>query len=213
MHYRVKNGDTIYRIADDFGTTVDSILTSNNNITPEKLLPGQILFIPRGKSTQKRGLWDIFTKKALESENTVSDNKDNLIDQPNKFAWPTESPVISSSYGKRGRSFHNGLDISAKSGSSVFAADSGVVIYSDNGVKGYGNLIIVKHTSNISTVYAHNQKNLVKKGDLVKKGQKIALVGRTGNASGSHLHFEVRDGKVARNPLLYLPQRQVVSKK
>ncbi len=86
----------------------------------------------------------------------------------------------------------------------MFAADDGRVVYSDSRIRGYGNMIVIKHAGNLSTVYAHNKVNLVKEGDFVRRGQKIAEVGKTGNATGPHLHFEVRNGQEAVDPLKYV---------
>jgi murein DD-endopeptidase MepM/ murein hydrolase activator NlpD len=87
----------------------------------------------------------------------------------------------------------------------VRAAESGRVIHAGDPLAGYGNLIIVKHTGRYSTVYAHNRKNLVRQGEFVEKGQVIAEVGDSGNATSPHLHFEVRENGSPRNPLGYLP--------
>ncbi len=100
---------------------------------------------------------------------------------------------------------HEGVDISAPKGTGVLAADDGKVVYSDNSIRGYGNMIIIKHAGKLTTVYAHNRVNLVDTGDFVKKGQKIAEVGATGRASGPHLHFEVRIGEKPVDPEFYLP--------
>jgi murein DD-endopeptidase MepM/ murein hydrolase activator NlpD len=90
--------------------------------------------------------------------------------------------------------------------SSGFGARSnGKVLYSGDDIKGYGNLIIMRHDNSIITVYAHNEENLVKEGDTVKRGQSIAKVGDTGSANGVHLHFEVRVDEQPKDPLLYLP--------
>jgi murein DD-endopeptidase MepM/ murein hydrolase activator NlpD len=99
---------------------------------------------------------------------------------------------------------HDGLDIAAPSGAPVCAAGSGEVIFSGR-LNGYGNLIIIRHDRRYATVYAHNQRNLVHGGQRIKRGQEIALVGRTGRATGPNLHFEIRRDNVARNPLNYLP--------
>ena len=87
----------------------------------------------------------------------------------------------------------------------ICAAEAGRVIHSGGGLGAYGKVVIVKHSGRYSTVYAHNRKNLVRKGDFVEKGQVIAEVGRTGNASGSHVHFEIRRDRRARDPMTYLP--------
>jgi murein DD-endopeptidase MepM/ murein hydrolase activator NlpD len=120
------------------------------------------------------------------------------------YIWPVEGEVLSF-FGERNGRMHQGIDICAKKGTKIYAVMAGKVIYSDNDLGRYGNMIIIEHNHGYSTVYAHNAKNLVKKGKRVNRGQVIALVGQTGNASGPHLHFEIRKGKEAVNPLLYLP--------
>ncbi|RKZ41832.1 MAG: hypothetical protein DRQ49_03840 [Gammaproteobacteria bacterium] len=117
--------------------------------------------------------------------------------------WPLKQGRISSKYGWRGRRMHKGLDIAAKRGTPVFTVEDGVVVRSKY-VRGYGNLVEIQHSDMYSTRYGHNSKNLVKVGAYVSKGQVIALVGSTGRSSGPHVHFEVRQSKVAINPLKYL---------
>ncbi len=121
-----------------------------------------------------------------------------------QFSWPIDGE-ISSLYGMRHGRRHDGVDIRAKIGTAIFAADSGEVVYSKK-MRGYGNLVLLRHANDFFTVYAHNSVNLVKVGAKVKKGQMVARVGRTGRATGPHLHFEVREGSVARNPLFFLPK-------
>ena len=99
---------------------------------------------------------------------------------------------------------HNGLDITAKLGDAVWAAKEGRVLYSGT-MTGYGNVIILDHGSGVSTLYAHLSKILVNPGDTVKKGEVVALVGATGWATGPHLHFKVRVGGIAKDPMLFLP--------
>ncbi|HHB93446.1 MAG TPA: M23 family metallopeptidase [Thioploca sp.] len=117
--------------------------------------------------------------------------------------WPLKQGRVSSSYGKRGRRMHKGIDIAAKRGTPIFAVEDGVVVRAKR-VRGYGNLVEIKHSDIYSTRYGHNSKNLVKAGDIVKRGQKIALVGSTGRSTGPHVHFEIRQAKVAINPIKYL---------
>ncbi len=123
------------------------------------------------------------------------------------FEWPVKGKVVST-FGPRSKSHHDGVDISAKRGTKVRSAADGKVLYSGSEIKGYGNLIIVRHEGGIITVYAHNDKNLVKEGTMVKRGQTVAKVGNSGSASRVYLHFEVRIGEKPRNPLLYLPDRK-----
>lgn len=122
------------------------------------------------------------------------------------FVWPLHIGKITSLFGTRRRDFHEGIDIRANRGTPIYAAREGVVIYSSKRIRGYGNMIVLKHDDGYATVYAHNRKNLVKRGARVTQGQLLAYVGATGKATGPHLHFEIRKGEVAQDPLQYLPQ-------
>jgi murein DD-endopeptidase MepM/ murein hydrolase activator NlpD len=126
-----------------------------------------------------------------------------------RFLWPVPHFYrVSSNFGKRGRRHHDGIDIPAPKGTPIVAVDSGVIIYSANGIRGYGNMIVVSHGDDIFTVYAHNSKNKVDKGDKVKKGEVIGLIGNTGRSTGPHLHFEIRVKNKVRNPAQYLSKKQ-----
>ena len=121
-----------------------------------------------------------------------------------KFTWPVKGTVISK-FGTIGKGRTNdGINIKAPLGTTVKAADSGTVAYAGNELKGFGNLILIKHNDGWVTAYAHNDRLVVKKGDKVKKGEKIATVGSTGGVNTPQLHFEVRAGKKAVNPQNYL---------
>lgn len=121
------------------------------------------------------------------------------------FRWPVESVKLSSAYGPRDGDFHEGIDIKVDIGTPVFAAQSGKVIYTGTGISGYGKMIVLKHDHGFATVYAHNSKIVVKTGTRVSQGQRIALSGNTGRTSGPHLHFEVRRGVSALDPMRVLP--------
>jgi murein DD-endopeptidase MepM/ murein hydrolase activator NlpD len=124
------------------------------------------------------------------------------------FMWPVPSVRrISSAFGRRWGRLHHGIDIPSRPGTVIVAADSGKVVYSGNGIRGYGNMVVVSHGSGMKTVYAHNKKNLVKKGQKVHRGQVIGLVGRTGRVTGPHLHFEVRRYGAAQNPVQYFAKK------
>jgi murein DD-endopeptidase MepM/ murein hydrolase activator NlpD len=137
-----------------------------------------------------------------QSSQAVSSAEDS---QPE---WPVKS-AISSKFGWRRdpflpeTRFHSGIDIAAEKGTEIKAAMSGKVIMSCN-MKGYGNVVAVDHGHGLVTIYAHNEKNLVKVGDEVKKGAFIAMVGSTGRSTGAHLHFEVRKDGGKINPLEFL---------
>ncbi len=132
-----------------------------------------------------------------------------LMQEVTPSGRPVNKGWMSSGFGKRtdpfkGRkSYHRGLDFAGKRGAEVVAVAAGVVIRSKQ-VPDFGNLVEIRHADGYSTLYAHNQKNLVKRGDVVSKGQTIALLGSTGRSSGPHVHFEVhRDGKIV-NPLRFV---------
>ena len=119
------------------------------------------------------------------------------------FIWPVRGK-ITARFDSRHDTLNDGIDIAAPSGTPVRATMAGQVIYSDH-LRGYGNLIIVRHRSGFASVYAHNRKNYVRKGQKVNRRQVIAEVGATGRVTSPLLHFEIRRNNVARNPLSYLP--------
>lgn len=108
-----------------------------------------------------------------------------------EWCYPLPDAHVISAYGSRGGKRHTGVDIKTRANDAIYAAFDGVVTYSAN-YYGYGNLIRIQHNNGLETYYSHNSKNMVKAGDVVKAGQKIALTGRTGRATTEHLHFETR---------------------
>jgi murein DD-endopeptidase MepM/ murein hydrolase activator NlpD len=123
----------------------------------------------------------------------------------NSFRWPATGRVVSG-FGKKPDGTHNdGIDISVPEGTPVKAAENGVVVYAGAEIKGYGNLILVRHADDYVTAYAHNKDILVKRGDSVTRGQDIATAGSTGNASSPTVHFEIRKGAKPVDPKTYLP--------
>ena len=128
------------------------------------------------------------------------------------LAWPLEAGIVSSEFGQRWGKLHAGIDIAADAGEPVHAAAPGVVIYADNGLRGYGNVVIVRHDDNLTTLYAHNSHLGVKQGNTVRQGTVIANVGSTGHSTGPHLHFEIRVGEQAINPRERLPKNKYIGK-
>jgi murein DD-endopeptidase MepM/ murein hydrolase activator NlpD len=122
------------------------------------------------------------------------------------YRWPLDAGIISSEYGERWGKMHKGLDLAADAGEPVYAVAAGEVIYAGDGLRGYGNVIIMRHDRRISSLYAHNSELKVKQGDQVRQGTLIALLGNTGHSTGPHVHFEIRDGDNAVNPHTMLPQ-------
>jgi murein DD-endopeptidase MepM/ murein hydrolase activator NlpD len=193
----MKSGQYVYvetpahikKVARSFGVTVEELKAAN----PDKSLNGkEWIFIP-----SKVGI------AYLLRDTYVIEDYSSL--GKGRFAWPVpQFYKVSSHFGKRGRKHHDGIDIPAPSGTPIVSVDGGVVVYSDNGIRGYGNMIVVAHRDDIFTVYAHNRKNKVDKGDRVEKGQLIAEVGNTGRSTGPHLHFEIRLKNKVRNPAQFL---------
>jgi murein DD-endopeptidase MepM/ murein hydrolase activator NlpD len=140
--------------------------------------------------------------------------------------WPVETRTISSAWGPRMRTKtvrvknqrkkrirykgrHRGVDLTAPIGTAVFAALDGQVVMAGKH-KQYGNFVVVEHGNGVVTLYAHHRLNLVREGDIVRRGQKIAEVGRTGNSTGPHLHFELKIDGLQRNPLPVLNDEEEV---
>lgn len=138
-----------------------------------------------------------------------SDSKKHKKRKSKKFAliWPIKG-MLTSKFGIRKGKKHEGIDIGAPKGTKIVASEAGKVIFSGWGPRGYGKMIIIKHSSKYITVYAHNSKNVVSLGDTVKRGEKIGHVGTTGRTTGPHIHYEIRVNLVARDPLLYLSKRK-----
>jgi len=177
--YYVKKGESLWSISREYNVKLEAIISANSIADASKISTGQQLRIPN-----------------------VHGARSNM----GNFIWPVRGR-ITSPYGMRvvsGRKdFHAGIDIGGPTGTNIVAAESGRISYTGY-MRGYGNVIILSHERGYSTVYGHNSVNLVKKGQYVKKGSIIGKVGRTGNASGSHLHFEIRLSGKPVNPLSYL---------
>lgn len=121
-----------------------------------------------------------------------------------RFIWPLKGKVVKG-FGAQGENINKGLEIQARQGAPVLSAAAGKVIYSGDGITGFGNLIIVKHDDSIFTVYGYNAKNLVQTGAFVSQGQAIAKCGDPPRGGSPRLYFEIRNGKDPVNPIFYLP--------
>ena len=120
------------------------------------------------------------------------------------FRWPVRGRVIAGFGTKVNGATNDGINVAVPEGTSVKAAEDGVVAYSGNELKGYGNLVLVRHSNGFVTAYAHASEVMVKRGDQVKRGQIIAKAGQSGNASSPQLHFEIRKGSQPVDPAQYL---------
>ena len=225
--YRVRRGDTLYSIANRHGMSVSSLARLNRIQPPYTIHNGQVLKInswsnekgtpiftaeDRMKTSAKTAQNNVGTvaqdrqaeavrRKAVKNP-TAFQGKANVpkSQSKKKFAWPVSGKVVSP-FG----SGNDGINIAGKAGTAIKAAESGTVAYAGNELKGYGNLVLIKHKDGWITAYAHNRKLSVKKGDTVKKGQKIAEMGASGGVKTPQLHFEIRYKAKVVNPNQYLP--------
>jgi murein DD-endopeptidase MepM/ murein hydrolase activator NlpD len=122
------------------------------------------------------------------------------------YRWPLDAGIVSSEYGVRWGNVHKGIDIAAHTGEPVYAVADGEVIYASDGLRGYGNVVILRHGRRMNSLYAHNSALKVKAGEYVRQGELISLLGSTGHSTGPHVHFELRDGDQALDPRSLLPK-------
>ncbi len=200
IYHVVRPGETLFRIGKAYGLTYEELARVNGIKHADQIRVGQRIFIPGATGQLPVGL---ITPAEPSPAVSKSLEPPPLLSQ-NGFLWPV-SGRINSGFGPRGSSFHDGVDIGAPEGTPIHAIDKGEVVYSSQ-LHGYGNIVIVRHSSNLVSVYAHNQVNLVHEGQSVERGTVVGLVGSTGRVTGPHLHFEIRRNNVAQNPLHYLPQ-------
>ena len=198
LRHRVERGESLYRIAKAYGVTPEELARVNGVEDTSRIEVGQVIVIPRARRALPVG---VITPESARGDRPAPPE---LPRGPSPFVWPVEAGVVTSPFGPRGETHHDGIDIGAREGAPVRAARAGRVLYSDH-LRGYGNLIIVAHDDGYATVYAHNRENRARPGAEVRQGDVIALVGQSGKTSGPNLHFEVRKDNIARNPLFYLP--------
>lgn len=223
-YHTVESGQTLWRIAKTYDVDIQDIAEENNIIDQSQIKTGQKIFIPgafralkvepykpagnrlKAEEKQAEGKARNLQPYALSPKPAFEEPEGRIVVERWRFIWPVKGSIISS-FGTRNGKRHDGIDISAPEASPVAAAADGEVIYSysDNGLRGYGNMIMLKHKDGFITIYAHNKENLVNVGETVKKGLLIARLGGTGNAITPHLHFEVRKDRKPRNPLFFLP--------
>ena len=229
-YHVVQKGDTLYSISRRYNVDITSLSRSNRIAAPYTLSVGQRLVLPgsvventsevaysapkkttakstssKSRSSSKSTKKSTSVKKSSSSKKYASTYTPPPAKRKSKFVWPVRGPIVSP-FGSIGKGRNNdGINIKAARGTAVKAADSGTVAYAGNELKGFGNLILIKHYDGWITAYAHNDKLLVKKGQKVARGEKIATVGTTGGVNAPQLHFETRRGKKAVNPKSYLP--------
>ena len=202
-YYIVKRGDTGTNIAKRHGVQLSALMRLNNIRKPFVLSVGQRLKLPGGANTRVAAV----SGSTGKSSKATTTQRKNLPAPPRSgagFSWPIEGKIVSR-YGPKSEGQKNeGVNIAAKQGTSVRAAQSGVVVYASNGIEGYGNLLLIKHSGGWMTAYAHNERILVATGQKIKRGQIIARVGKSGGVKIPQLHFEIRKGRQTYDPLKYL---------
>ena len=218
--WTVKKGDTLIGIALDAGADYRDIAAMNQLSNPNIIQLDRTLCVRRSAQKTVRKSTPASGAPATKAESPARDtNKPAAVkpvdDMPStsaataaamadgvKFAWPAKGKVIA---GFNDAS-NKGINIAGKMGEPVDAAAEGKVVYAGSGLRGYGNLVIVKHENNYLTAYAHNSKILVKEGETVKRGQRIAEMGDS-DADSVMLHFEVRRQGKPVDPTKFLSQR------
>lgn len=198
----IEQGETSVALAKQAGIPIEDFLEINGLRRNEPLVPGHLVFLLGARarpnqSESSRAGEVVTTAPAPATERPSSSNA--------PLRWPVASPKLSSPFGKRWGKEHDGIDMAAPIGTPVFAAAAGTVIYAGDQVRGYGNMIVIKHSEDLATVYAHNSVLLAHAGDRVSVGQEIARVGDTGRSTAPHLHFEVRRKEIPQDPMLFLP--------
>lgn len=231
-YHTVKKGDNLYTIAKQYNTTVKRLISDNNLERPYNIYPEQELYVGKDplsnsrtsqQKTQPKKETKKETKKEIVKETKKPEKTKEIIKQEAKqqeikavekipavvqkegsFTWPVKGEVIKK-FGKQSDGkFYDAINIKAEQGTSIVAVADGEVAYAGNELKGYGNIIIIKHDSGWLSIYGYCDKINVKVKDKVSRGQTIATVGRTGNVDEPQLYFTMRKGRVAMDPLKYL---------
>lgn len=223
--YKVRRGDTLYSIAWRSGLEISKLAAMNHLNRPYVIYPGQELRLkwpPRRtaisrthsspKATKKRELVEKKRNSRLVSRKSneyakPAQTKKTLVKSDGgpikSWVWPTKGHLISGFSSKV--TGNKGIDIAGKRNQAIYSAAAGRVVYAGNALRGYGNLIIIKHNDDYLSAYAHNSRILVKEHQTVKAGQRIAEMGETGTVS-VRLHFEIRYKGKSVDPLRYLPK-------
>ena len=198
VYHRVQKGETLWRISRVYEVDMERLARINHLSDATKIRSGQVLFVPGAK--ERKDTLTYVPKPPSPLPEQRAQEPPQLLD----FCWPLEGEILFG-FGKQSGKRHQGLDIKASEGTPIRSIYDGTVTYSGNKLRGYGNMVLIKHNEDYSSVYAHNRINLVREGESIKKGQVIAEAGATGWAEVTHLHFEIRERGKAVNPVFYLP--------
>ncbi len=217
----VASGDTLFSLGRHYNVSPFAIADLNGLKHDKPLSLGQKLKLPangavaqakpispeKGDIAQKPGILTLPKTDVADTQPTAPQVADATpVATPSELSmrWPLRGKVISGFGPKTNGMKNEGINIAVPEGTNIQAAEAGVVAYAGNELKGYGNLILIRHTGGFVTAYAHASQLLVKKGDQIKRGQVIAKAGQTGAVQSPQLHFEVRKGATALDPTKYL---------
>lgn len=205
--YRVQAGDTLYSIAWRYGSDYRDLAQYNHIPAPYSIHTGQSIYLrqpsSQGTTEPAQSLKVVekpvtpiktITKQPSVKEQYVAESKEPAF-EVSEWVWPAQGRIIAL-YSRKNK----GIDISGHAGENIFASGPGKVVYAGNGLRGYGNLLIIKHNSQYLSAYAYNKQLVVKEGQMVKRGQKIATMGQDSNGK-TMLHFEIRKAGSPINPL------------
>ena len=225
----VKSGDTLMNVARRNGVTVAALARANHLQTTAQLSVGDRLAIPGGHSaamasvapaqnTQPRtttvekvggpvkvaSVGPVQTASVAKEEPRAIETPVKTAEAMPSFRWPVRGRVIAGFGSKPNGTQNDGINLAVPEGTPIKAADDGVVAYAGNELKGYGNLVLIRHSSGFVSAYAHASELMVKRGDSIKRGQVIAHAGQTGSVTSPQLHFEIRKGSTPVDPTQYL---------
>lgn len=220
-HYVVKRGDTLYSIAFRFGWDWKALAARNGIRSPYLIVPGQVIRFsgtarapvvarkPAAQTTRKpvavRQSQPKTTTKPVSSVTKPAAKKPPVAAaNRGKWLWPAQGTLVG--VYSSNTSLNKGIDIAGELGQPIVATADGSVVYAGSGLRGYGELIIIKHNDTFISAYGHNRRLLVNEGQTVKAGQQIAEMGSTG-ADRVKVHFEIRRQGKPVDPLQYLPKR------
>lgn len=222
----VRPGETLYSLGRAYEMRPHKIAAYNDLSMDRGLSIGQRVRIPGGgtqspvaNSAPERLPQQTFAARTpdyLDQAPPVTRQREPVMQQETQierndnrsgFRWPVRGRVISKFGSKPNNTRNEGINIAVPEGTGVRAAEAGVVAYAGNELKGYGNLVLVRHQNGWVTAYAHNSELMVKRGDAVRRGDVIARAGKTGSVKTPQVHFEVRQGATAVDPMKYLSSR------
>lgn len=182
VYHTVERGQTLWRISQVYEIPLERLIEINAIEDPDRIEVGTRIWIPDADELR-------VVPVAVSDEGTA------------RFLWPVPGGRLISGFGVRRASHrHSGLDIAAAAGDPVQASDDGIVRYAGSSLRGYGKTLIIDHGEGWSTLYAHNSALIAREGQRVQRGELIARIGRSGNATTEHCHFEIRRGDVPINP-------------